>query len=480
MSQIHNNQLFRYIPAVDEILKASSIELLLKSMPRPLVLDAIRDTIAELRKDIKSGYLSAPLDNNPREFLTFEIINRTTHLAKIKNRSNLRRVLNLTGVVLHTNLGRAVLSDSAQHAIINAASGYTNLELDLHTGKRGSRYAPVEELLTRLTGAEAALVVNNNAAAVLLALSTLAKGGEVIVSRGQLVEIGGSFRIPDIMTQSGARLVEVGCTNRTHPADYKNALTPETVLLLNVHTSNYRIVGFTRETSIAQLVSLGEEVGLPVMCDLGSGSLVDFNDLGLPEEPTVQEVVRAGADVVTFSGDKLLGATQAGIIVGKKEYIDRMKKNPLTRAVRIDKFTVAGLEATLREYIEDRKCWQQVPTLNMIAKKQDLLGKIAQELCEKFRVTVGHRAIFNTVKVSSAIGGGSLPVANLPSWAIEILPHSMSVFELAANLREAEPAVIGRLQDDKLLLDVRTLLHGEEDDLVKVVSRVLNKGGARD
>lgn len=476
MSDKHK-QLFRYIPAVDEVLKAPEMLELLNSTPRSLILDAIRDVTAALRSELKSGAISIPEDGDKREFLMNRVIGQSQIQVRVHNRPNLRRVLNLTGVVLHTNLGRAVLGDKAQDAIINAASGYSNLELDLETGKRGSRYVPVEELLTKLTGAESALVVNNNAAAVLLALGTLAKGGEVIVSRGQLVEIGGSFRIPDVMAQSGAHLVEVGATNKTHPTDYRNAINSETVLLLNVHTSNYRIVGFTRETTIEELVAIGLEFKLPVMCDLGSGSLVDFSIAGLPAEPTVQEVVQAGADVVTFSGDKLLGGPQAGIIVGKKAYIDRMKKNPLTRAVRIDKFTVSGLEATLREYLDAQKCWHNIPTLQMLSAKHYDLKHTAERLAEKLTTSIGEHARFNTVQAPSAVGGGAMPTADMPSWVVEVLPYSLTVFELATKLRQEEPAVIGRLQDDKLLLDMRTLLPGEEDALVGVLSRVLVQGG---
>jgi L-seryl-tRNA(Ser) seleniumtransferase len=472
-----NKTLFRYIPSVDEVLNQPKVVSLLSSIPRSLVLEAVREAIAHIRDEITAGNLKELRDGNFRDLLTGQVVDRTVQKAQKVNRPNLRRVLNLTGVVLHTNLGRAVLAESAIQAINNAASGYTNLELDLNTGKRGSRYAPVENLLTCLTGAEAAMVVNNNAAAVLLALGTLANGKEVIVSRGQLVEIGGSFRIPEVMAQSGARLVEVGTTNKTYPTDYRNAITSETALLLHVHTSNYRIVGFTRETSIAELVALGAEFGLPVMSDLGSGSLVDFKTLGLPGEPTVQQVVKAGSDVVTFSGDKLLGGPQAGIIVGKRKYIDRMKKNPLTRAVRIDKFTVAALEATLREYLEPENALGKIPTLSMLTAGREKLNQRTIDLCEKLRRRAGDKARFNTVETLSATGGGALPTAELPSLAVEVLPLDLSVTELAGMLREEEPAVIGRLQDDRLILDLRTLLPGEDDLLADVITRVLERGG---
>ncbi|WP_449240280.1 L-seryl-tRNA(Sec) selenium transferase [Desulfoscipio gibsoniae] len=476
MSVNNHTYLLRQIPAVDEVFKDPAIADLTSSTPRPLVLKAIRDSISQLRKELAAGRLLIQQEQQARDFLMSIIVKNSVHRAHSQKRSNLRRVLNATGVVLHTNLGRSVLGESARQAIINAASGYSNLELDLATGKRGSRYAPVEQLLTQLTGAEAALVVNNNAAAVLLALSTLARGQEVIVSRGQLVEIGGSFRIPEVMAQSGARLVEVGATNKTYVTDYQKAITSQTALLLQVHTSNYRIIGFTRETSTAELVGLGRITQLPVMCDLGSGSLVDLSGRGLPAEPTVQQVVKDGADVVTFSGDKLLGGPQAGIIVGKKEYLDRMKKNPLTRAVRIDKFTVSALEATLREYIDPQTLWQHIPTLDMLTADNNLLRQKAQTLSEELNATAGAEAFFTPVQTPSAVGGGALPTADLPSWAVEVAPRNMTVDELAGILRESEPAVIGRLQDEKLLLDMRAILPGEESALVQVLSGVLKEG----
>ncbi|TYO94970.1 L-seryl-tRNA(Sec) selenium transferase [Desulfallas thermosapovorans] len=478
MSVNNHTRLLKHIPAVDEVLKKPDIAGLTRSIPRVLVLKAIRDTISQLREELVAGRLQVDKEQQARDFFMAIVIKRAIHEANLLNRSNLRRVLNVTGVVLHTNLGRAVLGENARQAINHAASGYSNLELDLATGKRGSRYAPVEQLLARLTGAEAALVVNNNAAAVLLALGTLARGKEVIVSRGQLVEIGGSFRIPEVMAQSGARLVEVGATNKTYASDYQKAITAETALLLHVHTSNYRIVGFTRETSIAELVELGRAYKLPVMSDLGSGSLVDLAEHGFPVEPTVQQVVKEGADVVTFSGDKLLGGPQAGIIVGKKEYLDCMKKNPLTRAVRIDKFTVSALEATLREYIDPNTVWERIPTLAMLTADINILQQKAHSLCAELTAAAGDLALFTPVQTSSAVGGGALPTADLPSWAVEVIPRDMTIFDLAGKLRETEPAVIGRLQDGKLLMDVRTLLPGDEKTLVEVVAGVL-KGGAR-
>jgi L-seryl-tRNA(Ser) seleniumtransferase len=357
-----------------------------------------------------------------------------------------------------------VLSPSAIEAVYTVASGYSNLELNLESGKRGSRYAPVEGILTRLTGAQASLVVNNNAAAVLLALGTLARGREVIVSRGQLVEIGGSFRIPEVMEQSGAILREVGSTNKTYPDDYRKAISERTALLLHVHTSNYRIVGFTRETTVDELAALGRETGIPVMSDLGSGSLLNMDRFGLPPEPTVQQTVAAGADVVTFSGDKLLGGPQAGIIVGSRDLLDRMKKNPLTRALRIDKMTVAALEATLREYLDPGKAAQNIPTLRMIGSEGDRLHARAKALFQLLEEAAGGRAEISLESETSAVGGGAMPTADLPSWLVSVKPASMTVVDLAGRLREGNPAVMGRIKDERLLLDVRTLL--KDDDII--------------
>lgn len=454
--------MLRQIPKVDEILRLPGVENLTGVYPRELVLEAVRKTLDEIRQGIMDGRdgrggAESPVDP---ESIRGRVASRLERMA----RPNLRRVINATGVVLHTNLGRAVLSPSAIEAVYTAASGYSNLELNLESGKRGSRYAPVEGILTRLTGAQASLVVNNNAAAVLLALGTLARGREVIVSRGQLVEIGGSFRIPEVMEQSGAILREVGSTNKTYPDDYRRAISERTALLLHVHTSNYRIVGFTRETTVEELVALGRETGIPVMSDLGSGSLLSMDQFGLPPEPTVQQTVAAGADVVTFSGDKLLGGPQAGIIVGSKDLLGRMKKNPLTRALRIDKMTVAALEATLREYLDFRKAAQNIPTLRMIGAETDRLHTRAKALSQLLEEAAGERAEISMESEQSAVGGGAMPTADLPSWLVSVKPASMAVEDLAGRLREGNPAVMGRIKDDRLLLDIRTLL--KDDDII--------------
>ncbi|MFZ5634137.1 MAG: L-seryl-tRNA(Sec) selenium transferase [Bacillota bacterium] len=474
---VNNKSVLRRIPKVDEVLKMLEVENLTGIHPRELVVEAVRKTL----DDIRQGIIEGRIGGGDLEGLISPkaIPARVVSMAERMARPNLRRVINATGVVLHTNLGRAVLGPGAIEAVHMAATGYSNLELNLDSGKRGSRYAPVEGILSRLTGAQSSLVVNNNAAAVLLALSTLAKGGEVIVSRGQLVEIGGSFRIPEVMEQSGAILREVGSTNKTYPDDYRRVINEKTALLLHVHTSNYRIVGFTRETTVEELAELGRETGIPVMSDLGSGSLLGMDQLGLPPEPTVQETVAAGADVVTFSGDKLLGGPQAGIIVGKRELLERMKKNPLTRAVRIDKMTVAALEATLREYLDVKTVMQNVPTLRMIGTPGEQLYDRAGALSRLLEEAVGGRAQIAVEKGSSAVGGGAMPTAELPAWLVSVRPAGMTVEELAGRLREGDPAVVGRIQDDRLLLDVRTIFKGEDIILAGALAMAMGREGEK-
>ncbi|KJR99067.1 MAG: selenocysteine synthase [Peptococcaceae bacterium BRH_c4a] len=473
---IVDKSLLREIPKVDEVLKLPGVQNLAGVYPRELVVESVRRILDEIRQDILEG-TKAHQELNKWSYPDSLAARIAEKLERII-RPNLRRVINATGVVLHTNLGRAVLCPSAIEAVRMAASGYSNLELNLESGKRGSRYDSVEDLLKRLTGAQSSLVVNNNAAAVLLALSTLARGREVIVSRGQMVEIGGSFRIPEVMEQSGAILREVGSTNKTHPADYGKAINDKTALLLHVHTSNYRIVGFTREITVDELVDLGSEAGLPVMSDLGSGSIINMDYLGLPYEPTVQQTIQSGAGVVTFSGDKLLGGPQAGIIVGKKEFIDRMKKNPLTRAVRIDKMTVAALEATLREYLDIKAALQNIPTLRMISYDEKLLQKRCGVLHGLLKDAVDGMALIALEKGQSAVGGGAMPTADLPGWLVSVRPLNMPVEALADRLRNGDPAVMGRVQEDSLLLDVRTLLKDEDIILAGAVAAAMGREGS--
>ncbi|WP_245527938.1 L-seryl-tRNA(Sec) selenium transferase [Ammonifex degensii] len=455
----------RQLPSVDEILRWPETASLIASYSRGVVVNAARRVLDRLREEILSGCRE--------EVSSSEIIAR----LRQEVRPRLRRVINATGVVLHTNLGRALLSRRAQEAVKTAVAHYTNLEFNLATGKRGERYSLVEELLCLLSGAEAAMVVNNNAAAVLLALNTLAAGREVIVSRGQLVEIGGSFRIPDVMRQSGAILVEVGTTNKTHRRDYREAITERTALILHVHMSNYRIIGFTSEVPVPELVALAREYNLPVMSDLGSGSLIDFSRFGLPYEPTVQETVKAGVDVVTFSGDKLLGGPQAGIIVGRREYVERMKRNPLNRALRIDKMTLAALEATLRDYLEEEEALQNIPTLKMLLCPPEELRERAEKLAQMLEGLEG--ITVQVIEGFSQVGGGAMPTAQLPTWLVAVTVASLGESALLKALRSrVDPPVIARAEKGMVVLDPRTFSEEEIPLLVEAFRQVLAEGWA--
>ncbi len=477
----HHQGLLRAIPKVDELLDWLTSEAAppladpLKQASRALRKRAVRDTLAAQRRAIGDGLLTDAAALDPAALLP-AIASRLAEL----NRPHLRPVINATGVVIHTNLGRSPLPAEALEAILRVGGTYSNLEFDLATGERGSRYSLVEELLCELSGAEAGLVVNNNAAAVLLTLSTLAAGREVIVSRGQLVEIGGSFRIPEVMERSGARLVEVGATNRTHLRDYEAAIGEHTALLLKVHTSNYRMIGFTSEVALADLAALGARHGLPVMEDLGSGSLVDTARFGLTKEPTVREAVASGASVVTFSGDKLLGGPQAGLIVGRREIIDRIKKNPLNRALRIDKFTLAALEATLRLYRDEELAIAAVPTLRMLAQNRREIGQRAARLKRRIGGQLNGRCQISVVDVESRVGGGALPEQGLPSRALALRPAGMSVGELESGLRRLTPPIVGRIEDETLLLDLRTVADPEVGPLAAGLLRFFATPPQRD
>lgn len=445
--------LLRAIPKVDEFLGWLDP---FPDAPVSLVKSSVRQLLDSLRQEILKG---API--TPADLSRTALLPRFAALLAARLRPNFRTVINATGVVIHTNLGRSLLPEAAVESLLAVAGHYANLELDLATGKRGSRYSLVEDILCELTGAEAALVVNNNAAAVMLALDTLAKGREVIVSRGQLVEIGGSFRIPEVMSRTGARLVEVGATNRTHLRDYENAITGETALLLKVHTSNYRMIGFTSEVPLAELVTLAARHNLPVMEDLGSGCLVDLSRFGLTREPTVGEVIRAGVDVVTFSGDKLLGGPQAGLILGRKEIIEKIKRNPMNRALRIDKFTLSGLEAVLRLYFDEEKALAAIPTLAMLTMPLEVIDRRARRLRRLVAKSLGPVCRVELKDISSMVGGGSLPEQPLPSRGVALAPLNLSVNELEKSLRELPLPVLGRIEDGRLLLDLRTVADKE-------------------
>jgi L-seryl-tRNA(Ser) seleniumtransferase len=458
----------RKIPAVDQLLIRPEVEQLLTEFPRSIVVEKARAVVEGARQGILAGLSQAKTELLEMSALTQLLRTEVLEAGK----PHLRRVINATGVVLHTNLGRAVLSQSAMQAVQQVAGGYSNLELDLTTGERGSRYHHVEELLKRLTGAEAALVVNNNAAAVLLALGTVAAGREVVVSRGQLVEIGGAFRIPEVMTQSGCVLKEVGSTNKTHLRDYRQAVNEQTGMLLKVHTSNYRVVGFTQEVDLVELVELGQELNVPVMEDIGSGFLVDLQKYGIGDEPTVQASVTAGADIVTFSGDKLLGGTQAGIIVGKAQHIQAMKKHPFTRAVRIDKLSLAALEATLREYLDETQAMVNIPTLRMLTITIEELDTQARELADQIKALVQAKVLVEVAEDYSQVGGGAMPLTKLPTRVVKIKPSASSVQEWARLLRQSEPAIITRIQDDRLMLDPRTMTALERKQVATALGKI--------
>lgn len=444
----------RKIPKVDELLRRPALAAL---APVPAA-EAVRQELDELRR----GMLSGEIQEVPEaEKLERRILDRARRNAM----PSLRGVINGTGVVLHTNLGRACLSEEAARAAYDVARSYSTLEYDVEKGARGLRYTHVEPLLCRLTGAEAAMVVNNNAAAVLLILSALAAGGEVITSRGELVEIGGSFRVPDIMEACGCHLREVGTTNRTHLSDYEKAIGPETKALLKVHTSNFRVVGFTESVPLADLTALAHERGLPMVEDLGSGSLVDLETFGIHGEPTVQASVRVGVDIVSFSGDKLLGGPQAGIILGSREWIAKLRRHPLTRAMRVDKMTLAALEATLRSYA-DGTAMEQVPVLRMLGTEPEQLRGRAEMLCDLL-TQAGVQA--EVVPEQDQVGGGSVPTQLLPTWAVAVMPARGTVDGLEQALRRRERPIVGRIAHDRYLLDARTL---NQEDFAAIAAAV--------
>lgn len=450
--------LLRTLPAVDSILRDNRITGFLKDNPRRLVVDAIRAVLKREREDIKGS------DTTTYQVNIDELISKVGTEIEKMGRPNLMRVVNATGVILHTNLGRAPLAFEALDNLVGVSHYYTNLEFDMAKGERGERYSHVESILCKLTGAEAAMVVNNNAAAVLLVLNTIAEGKEVIVSRGELVEIGGSFRIPDVMRKSGARLVEVGTTNRTHLRDYESAITQETALVLRVHRSNFDMVGFTSDVPASEMVGLGEKHGIPVMNDLGSGSLIDLSKFGMKKEPTVQDCVSSGMDVVTFSGDKLLGGPQAGIIVGKKDMIGAVKKNPLTRALRVDKLTLAALEATLRIYLDEHRAIHNIPILRMLTKSIAEVKKTAGRLLKSLRsISVDRLYIRDGY---SQVGGGALPLQEIPTKLVAIKPKGISPNDMEMAMRMNPVPIIARIERDEVLLDTRTLMDEDLDIII--------------
>ena len=464
--------LLRQLPQVDELLRHPRLTGAVATLPHPLAVASVRQVLEAQRQRIHTS----PPDELPGQLDMEALLLEVLASIKAVSLPSLRPVINATGVVIHTNLGRSPLGAAAREHILTTAAYYTNLEYDLAEGKRGSRQVHLEKLAIELTGAEACLVVNNNAAGVFLALNALAAGREVIISRGQLVEIGGSFRLPDIMAASGAVLREVGTTNKTYITDYEKAITSQTAMLLKVHPSNFRLLGFTKEVPLADLVDLGRRYGLFVLEDLGSGCLVDLSRYGLEREPTVQEAVASGADLVLFSGDKLLGGPQAGLILGKTEVVQRLKQHPLTRALRPDKLTLAGLEATLRLYLNEPEAVAGIPTLRMLTMPLAEANRLAQRLARTIKRRWPGRYRVAVQDHVSRSGGGALPMVPIPSRALALELPPLAPHQLEERLRAASPPVIARLEHDRLLLDVRTLLPEDYPLLMDVLQSLAAAG----
>lgn len=464
---MNKNMLYRSIPKVDVLLENSDIVTLIENHHRDVVVDVIREEIDKLRNFIK--------ENDDVNLIETKINNLIENI-KISTEKvysyNIKKVINGTGTILHTNLGRAIISKKHADYLSEVVTSYSNLEYNLEEGKRGERYSHFEKLICKITGAEAAMAVNNNAAAVMLVLSSMAAEREVIVSRGELVEVGGKFRIPDVMKSSNAHLVEIGTTNKTHLEDYEDAISENTGAFLKVHTSNFKILGFTESVSIEELCKLGREKDIPVIEDIGSGVLIDLSEYGLEYEPTVQDSIKAGVDVVSFSGDKLLGGPQAGIIVGKKKYIDKMKKNPLTRAFRIDKFTATILEMIFHEYLNEEDAIKNIPVLSLITKDLKEIEKNTNDLFNKIE-KLKDVADINVEDTLSQIGGGSLPAERIKSKSVTIMPKNISTQSLEAKLRAGKNPVVGRISEEKLILDMRTVLEDEIDILAQKLIDIL-------
>lgn len=468
MSTTSKADLYRQLPSVDELLRLPDLVELIEREGRTVVTEAARTTLERLRKEIGADSLDA-------ESLQLAVRNIALDIEgelRASLRPSLRRVINATGVILHTNLGRAPLSRVAIDRLAEVATGFSNLEFDLSTGARGKRDVHAQRLFEQLFAsvsregaAVSSVVVNNNAAAVLLVLNALAEGGEVVVSRGELVEIGGSFRIPDVMSKSGGTLREVGTTNRTRIADYERAINERTKMLLRVHRSNFEIVGFTEQPSLEELVALGRKHAIPVVEDLGSGALVDLSQFGIHGEPSVYDSLRAGVDVVTYSGDKLLGGPQAGLISGRPDLIQKIRSNPLFRALRVDKLTYGVLEQVLIAYV--KKDYAAIPALAMMAAKPEEIHARAEAIRSKLDSVAGLKC--DVVATQSAIGGGAAPGATLPSFALALRANETSATELMSRLRSAETPIIGRIEEDAVLLDLRTVRPEEDDAVARIV-----------
>jgi len=464
--------IFRRIPSVDQLLEAPEVKGMMGRVPRTLIVRATREVVGELREKIQK---SEAHDEIPDIHLN-ALIPRITDRIKKLAQPSLRKVINATGIIVHTNLGRSLLAKEVIAKLAALAGSYTNLEYDLNAGKRGSRYVHVEDILKELTGAESALIVNNNAAAVLLALDTLAKGKEVVISRSQLVEIGGSFRMPEVMRKSGAKMFEVGSTNKTTLADYDAAIVPDTALLLKVHRSNFEIVGFTQEVSLEDLVGLGKKHGIPVMEDLGSGCLIDLSHYGVKQEPTVQNSIEKGVDIVTFSGDKMLGGPQCGIILGKTDIVSALKANQLARALRIDKLTLIALQETLLLHRDEETATKLIPTLEMICRSYQSVCKKAQKLFSLIGKIETSNFAASLTDGFSQVGGGALPLEGIKSRLLCLSPNQLSASRIVDILRSCDPPIITRLEKNQVLLDIRTIGDQELHIVAKAIRNTANQG----
>ncbi len=453
--------IFRKLPSVSQLLESPQLKQMVETVNHNVVVEGVRSFLDDLREQVSNAADDVTIPS-PQE-----LAERIAEWLKSEEQPYLRPVINGTGIILHTGLGRAPLAASALAAIQEISAGYASVEVDIKTGERGQRIKSVERLLCELTGAQAVAIVNNNAAATMLTLSALAGGKEVIVSRGQLIEIGGSYRLPDVMECSGAKLREVGTTNKTHLADYERAIGDQTGALLKVHPSNFEVVGFTKTVSTKEMVELAVRHSIPMIDDVGSGALIDFSRFGLLNEPMVGDSLKDGADVVLFSGDKLIGGPQCGIVVGKQKYIEKILKSPLMRAMRVDKMTLAALAATLRLYRDPEVAMQEVPILRMLAMPIENLRLRADKIARQ----IGYLPFIGSCDVvedQSMLGGGSLPTQKIPTWSISIGPAEQSITKLAGALRVAKPSVIGRVQKERLILDMRTVQPGEDEALVSV------------
>lgn len=464
--------IFRNIPSVNELLESPQLKKIVENVNHQVVVDGVRTFIDDLKESISSATDEIEIPSPA------EMADKIADWLHDEQREYLRPVINGTGIILHTGLGRAPLPTSALEATVAIARGYASVEVNLADGQRGQRVKAVEKLLCELTGAEAAVVVNNNAAATMIALATVATGKDVIVSRGQLIEIGGSYRLPDVMQCSGCHLKEVGTTNKTHAEDYLSAIGEETGAILKVHPSNFEVVGFTKTVSTRELVKIAHANHLPMIDDVGSGALVDFAKFGLSDEPIVGDSIKDGADIVLFSGDKLIGGPQCGIIIGKRKYIDQVLKNPLMRAMRVDKMTLAALAATLRLYRNRETVEQEVPILRMLSMPEANLKLRAEKVTQQIQNQTWLESC-DVVESQSMLGGGSLPTQEIPTWCIALQPQSSSLNRIAARLRSANPAVIGRVQKDTLLIDMRTVFPEQDMVLVEALES-LSKDGHED